>query len=615
MSLYQTFKKMQTGPVMIGVAIFALLTFTITGAVIATFAPDRTGPSEMHVTLPSGAKKKFTPEDRALAGLALEVFFPPTQQGRGGLWAIAQSGQVRNLQQKLFEFFFVGFGAAGDHKSKNNEVLQAMLLTALARDQGIAIAKEELSDWVTEAFETADQYRAVCRHLSLPIPTFEAALREALLLKRVMSILQAQVPVPSGDEIVARWAEKNERFTFEVASLPIADARAKLDPEKVTNDDLQSWFSARDEFENSKFRRPETFVLEGLAVFDPSAAQAEAFEALVAAATVQDSDARTYFDLAKAVRFRKSADPGADPAVTLPESAPVYFEFDEVKDRAIRETRVARALEKVASEVREALSQPGFDLKTIGEKYGLAHWTSGDPKVYADVATIPVHGCPGIQIPLTDAKEGELLPTYQAAPGAIQITRLVKKNPSRIPEVEEIRSEILADYLDEKAQAAAKEEMLKLADALKDATGDDRLVRLASERGLACETLAPIARSRREDPDFADAPRDVSRFLAEQRGFGAQRPGAPVDPFALAVGDVGGPLVDASSEKKAVYVVRVKERVKPGLPDMTAVDWSQARDAIVSELRREKLQEMVSSEALSASLHLTYPETPKDGAQ
>ena len=40
MSLYRTFKRMQTGPVMVGIAIFALVTFSVTGAMISFFSPD-----------------------------------------------------------------------------------------------------------------------------------------------------------------------------------------------------------------------------------------------------------------------------------------------------------------------------------------------------------------------------------------------------------------------------------------------------------------------------------------------------------------------------------------------------------------------------------------------
>ena len=610
MSLYKTFKRMQTGPVMIGVAVFGLIVFTITGAVTATFARNPMKGTDVRVTMPSGKEVKLSDEERVNAANAVTLFFDISRQD--SLLRFAFSNQLQSLVPKLFQFQTVGIGERfGEKPAKGrDEVLSTMLVGALGRDKGIDVSPMEISEWVSNGFTSKDQYAAVCQFYRITPMSFEAALKEALLVKRTFEIALAETPVPTGDEIVKEWCSRNERFVFEVAAFKAADRKKAIESAAVADADLQKFFDELPPVQKERYRVPAQYVLDGLAVTDPGAKQNDAFEALIAAADVQDQDARSYYQIARIERFAKPASAPAPGAETQPSSAPAslptYLAFDEVKDRAMRETRVARALEKVSKEAQEQKDAPGFDLKTFGEKYGLTYFSTGEPRPSMELGKVPTFGTPSLGVSLADLKEGTFLAGYRAAPGAIEIARVVKKAEAHMPDAASIRDKLQPEYVDKKAAEKAFDDAKTFQLAVTAATGDDRFATTAKAQSVETSTLPALAKSRREDSDFFGEPSDTpAHFLATLRGMDGRMPGMPADPFELKKGDVSPPLKDDAS--KVVYVVRVVERVEPTQKDMGPADYLGSRDTILRELRLKKCREMLSGESLSKSLKLKHP--------
>lgn len=612
MSLYKTFKRMQTGPVMVGVAIFGLVTFTITGAVVTTFQSDARAANSPTITLPSGATRKLTDTDRSLAAAAYTLFFERRRNNIPEALQVAQQARMMDLFRQLLPLLSTSLADREDG-GKRDEVLQVMLLAALARDKGIDVGQGEISAWVSDAFTSPQEYTAFCGHFRLSPVQFEAALKEALLVKRTFDIGLAETPLPSGDEIVAEWRKRNERYTFDVAAFSAKERRAALEKTPPTDAELQAHFDALPPMGKERHRLPAQFALDGLAVTAPAEKQADAFEALMAAAEVQEQDARSYYQISRAERFAKPAaesKPAGEGAATQPESAPAsvpsFLPFDEVKDRAMRETRVARALEKVSREAQEAAASPGFDLKAFGDKYGLTYFTTGEPRTAADLAKVPVHGTASLGVGLADSKEGAFLSGYRAAPGAIEVARLTRKVDSRIPEIAAIRDALLPEYLDKKAYEKAQEDASAFQKAVLAASGDDKFAAAAKQLGVEIKTLPPVAKSRRDDPDYtAGSGADPAHFLAGLRGMGGAFPGARPDPFELKKGDVSPPIPDEN--EKVVYVVRVAGRAEPPDSEMGPADYHDAKESIVRDLRLRRCQELLSADALSKTLKLKNP--------
>jgi len=611
MSLFQTFKKMQNRPVMVGIGIFALVSFSITGAVNLAFQRDPREAANETATLPSGKKATLGLAERNLAQLTYAVFYDDV------LIQLAQQFQASGLFQKWIEFagtrsILEGEAAIG-RKRKNDTTEQIMLLAALGRDQGVVATQGDVERWLADAFQSAEQYRKICGALNLTAENFETALREALLVKRVVFLAQQQTPMPSGAEIEKELLERNEKFTFEAVALSAEDFKKKIDPATVSNDDLKAYLDGLNEFSKGKYREPEKYVLEGLAVLNPQDKQSDAFEALVTASAVQDQDARTYFSVARMARFQgMKKNPNYDPAASQPQTQPAELpvEFDDVKEKATREAQVARALEKVLEEVKTEMAKPGFELKTTAAKYGLTLWTSGEPKDTAGIRTLAVHGGQALVTPLVDAKEGEFLTGHQPVEGGLEVTRVVKKIASRIPEAAEIRDKALPDYLDSRAWEMVRDEARDLAAAAKAATGDDRLAKAAKEKGLEVKAFTPMTKLFAREPQFqALDMKAPERFLAQQN-FGGRGVRDRADLFELKAGDVAGPSTDEAN--KVAYVVRCAARAVPKLEELGPSDYIGARDEIVNKLRAKMAHESLSTEALMKALKVEMPAIAKN---
>lgn len=621
MSIYQTFKKIQSGPIMIGIAVFGILTFTITYAVNQTFARDPRKEKNMTAVLPSGKTAKFAEVDRALALAAFNLFLDFS--GRSSLVnsPIVRNPQFgyRKLGMQLFSLLpwtarHAAMGTDARKRQANNEIEQVMLVNAVARDCGLEVAMAEVADWLDRAFENPEQYRQLCAYLQMTYPQFQAALREALLFKRATDLILAQAPLPTGEDLAAEWCERNERFTFHVAAF-LAEARKKtIDPESVKNEDLEKWFADKNEFQKKKYEEPETLEVDGLAVLndalDPKAALPEAFDAIVKSVVVQDSDVDTYFALARIERFKKPSpdvkdETGVETApATKP--APEYFALEEKRAQAEHEIRVARALEKVKADAQQASLQPGFDLEAFGAKYGLTYWKSAAPQTLADLRTIPIHGCVGLVSGIADVKEGEFLAAYQPAPGALQIARLVRRTAARVPAVADLREKLLPEYVDEKAFTRAVDDAGAFRDAVEDARGaaeESPFDRVAREKGIEVQVLAPISKAALEngDVDWEGRVKDVSQYLASLRSLGGQRfPGMEPDPFVLKKGALSPPI--KNSDAKAVYVVYCADRQVPKMEDMGPADYMRFKESMATFVREKKCLERLASGELEKVL-------------
>lgn len=633
MSLYQTFKKMQTGPVMIGVAVFGLLTFTITGAVIQTFSHNERGGATT-ITLPSGAKHTFTEEERGAAALAHKFFYEPA--GEYG-FSVVQFQALRYMQQlpKLFSQLSKSNSWVQGYErnealllkkgrdQKNDGPFQIMLVNALARDRGIEVGLGEVEEFVNSGFETKEQYVGFCRSLlGMEAPTFELALREAMLFRRAMDFALAQTPLPSGDDIIKEWCDHNERSQFEVVAFNVEDNKKKLEEakDKVTNEELKKWLDNLKDGEKAKYKEPEKIELEGIAVLDPSAAPKAEFDTLIKGVKLDTSDPQAYFDLSRTERFKKprteskpASSPETGPASSL--AIPEYYTFAEVEEKVKSEVRIARALDQVKAEAEAAAKNPGFDLKAIADKYGLTYWTSGAPVAESAIITIPIHGTAAWRAPLETAKEGDFFPGTQASVGAIQFTRVKKKVEPRIPEVTDIREKLLTDYLEQKSNEDTKNLARDFKDAANDATGDDRFAKVAKDKSYEVKALGYISKGRREEPDFMDEDaKTPTHFIAAQHTPGLPPSAAArTDPFALKKDAIGGPYFDAAN--KIYYVVRCVDRKEATKADMSSKDYYRVRDKYLSGLRERKCYEMMSSTVLSKQLKLEVPKRESAPAQ
>jgi hypothetical protein len=219
-----------------------------------------------------------------------------------------------------------------------------------------------------------------------------------------------------------------------------------------------------------------------------------------------------------------------------------------------------------------------------------------------------MHGCATLVAAATDVKEGEYFATYQAAPGALQITRLVKRTKAAVPAAADIRDKVLPDYLDEKTYTSAREDATKFRDAVEDAReadADGAFDKVVKEKGLEAKHLSPISKGTLENGDlnYDQRSKDVSQYLASLHYPGAQRtPDMEPDPFLLKKGAVSQPI--KNEQGKAVYVVRCADRQLPTKQDMGPGDYARFKERRLTELRQRKCFETITSGNLEKLLKL-----------
>mgnify|MGYP003693601765 CR=1 FL=1 len=190
-------------------------------------------------------------------------------------------------------------------------------------------------------------------------------------------------------------------------------------------------------------------------------------------------------------------------------------------------------------------------------------------------------------------------------PGAIQISRLTKKTPSRVPDVADIRDKILSDYLDEKAAEKARDDATAFRDAVVDANiaeGENRFQKVARRKGCRAEDAGA---HRADDPRLRE-PR--LQLHGHRQGRLAvpdvAEPGGVrlPDPFALKKDGISTPL--ANNEAKTTYVVHVLDRIVPTIADLSVAEYPKYKERSLLRLRQKKCLDMTNSEALSKVLQL-----------
>lgn len=622
---------------MIGVAVFGLVTFTITGPLIQTITGRGKG-KETTITLPSGKVYAFTEEDRVGAGNAYNMFFeaPDPSFPITRLQRIAYNNfnfrepnpfpkltsQAMRVSSWVSQITRPKGGLVKKGKDdKNDEVMQIMMVNAVARDRGMEVGEAEMKEFVESGFESAVQYRLFCeRGMGISPAGFELGLREALLFRRAMDFALAQTPIPSGDDLVKEWCELNERFKFELVSFSEEDRKKALeaDKAKITNDELKKWLDDLRDMDRNKYKDPKKLELEGLAIRDVNAPLNPEFKKIVDGIILGVSDSQSYFDMNRAERFKKektaSAPIASNPVASKPESgpasqtAPEFYTYEEAKDRVEKETKIARALDKVLTDAFDASKTPNFDLKTFGEKYGLEYWTSGAPATESDIIHTPIFGTPAWIAPLETSKEGDFLPSAHASASALEIARVKRITEPRIPEVADIREKLISDYVEKKAGEQTKNEAQLFKEAVADAQGDDRFARVAKDKGMVIKSLESISKALSQDPLFNLHPdtKDPVRFIAMQRDSGSTPAlAAQRDPFVLKKDAVGGPYNDASN--KVYYIIHCADRKEATKAEMGPSDYLRFRDRYLRELRERNCYETMSSVSLGKLLKIEVP--------
>lgn len=255
--------------------------------------------------------------------------------------------------------------------TSEQQVWQLIMLNALAEDAGIVVSNEMLKRFlVGQGLRSQADLDRFLEARGLSRNEFNEIQREELR-RMLYQQLSADATRVLSKEVFERFQEDNEKFQLEYVAWRDADERAALDAEVPSDEELEAWYdTGMDAATKSRdFSAEERFKLEAL-VLDLEGRAADDLRALLPEAKreVTDAQLQSTYQRVKDYRFKTTEDaagdgsPGdgsdgegagddgagdgseADGAGDAAESADPYRPLDEVKDEVERLELASRVL-------------------------------------------------------------------------------------------------------------------------------------------------------------------------------------------------------------------------------------------------------------------------------
>src|SRR5262245_14476529 len=200
-------------PILIGITVFVLLTFSITGTMLSAFR-GKEAPWIATCTLPSGAKVEIdraTFQDYA-SGCSLTIGRLPFRRSRID-------------EQEVFRF---------------------IVLHRLALEAGLDVSQESINEFLQSwplgmGLRTRERYDEFLRTFRIRAAAYEEFVRRYLVVDRFLAFAASLWAIPGPADIEAAWKKDHARFTLEVVSFP-SDARMEETSHLLAKDEeLDAW--------------------------------------------------------------------------------------------------------------------------------------------------------------------------------------------------------------------------------------------------------------------------------------------------------------------------------------------------------------------------------------
>ncbi len=513
-------------PLMLGLAFFALLTFSVTGAML-TFFSRCSGEMESKLpvlTLPDGTRHRVTiPE-----------------------WETAQD--VYNLFVERYPLLDLGFDRNKEGGPTEEEKAHAfdrvLILYCAAKAAGIGVTDSVIQDFIHSPIaqyiwriQDQESYEnIVYRFFRTSLPRFEKAFRE---LKRIQFYIQT---LAAGENVsvlsVLDEARKaGEIFHVEYALWKEEDFEKELKKKKVPDKELLAFLKNLPEGEKAPFLERKVVDLE--VAWVGKDADVQAMKKAVAGlkppkgspgarfldgldkklAGVTDAEIGRYYDTNKDKLYKLKA-PASKPA-SRPASRPAprkYRPLDARLKAEIRKTlQLRKAMELVFAEASRQGRKEGrkFDLKAfLAKNFPFLKVFRTGLKAPKDMAKGPVLEGWAESYAAYAPAEGEFLPAVQSSGKALFFARVVQVKENVPRPLAEIRKDLLDLYYKKesrkRAEKAAKDFLAGLRELGRKANPDG-VAKIRKEIQDAVEKRVAALRKNLEDQIARD-----ERILAQK---------------------------------------------------------------------------------------------------
>ena len=559
--------KKKNTVLLLGLAIFCLLIFTVTGPMTAVF------------------RQLMAPSDGAVATLVL-----PSGEDSISVEDYRQANMLMNAQSRLI--------SNQRSNADENEVLAYAALRKLADEMEVYVTDQDLQMNIQMILQMRqvglDQYRQFWRNQGYATARdFEENLRNLLRVSMVERLLASGAGVVTDADAIERWAKDNEELRLEFLSFrgeDFADAAAALEP---TEEELAAFYADGLSFvQKSELENEERLAFDALVV-SAEALMTDAVKAWTSPDEPAEEDLAGFYDMRKfELYLRDQDDPEYDASPIKP--------LEEVRAQVVEHYRLNDAALRLASSLTAET-----DLEAFAAEKGVELVRYPEPVAAAELAELPRIGHAGLRqlifgVVEQDAWYGRALIgdslAYIARP-TIQVQR-------SLPELAEVRDSVVEywresrqDELAAEAAAAFVAGLPKPADHVE---GDpvnmtaEAFGAAAAAAGRVIQVQDWISRRARPaaDPKWGTEEK-VRPGLRSQVGFKLE---------TTFDGDVLGPL--ENNYAQASVVVRLAGRRPPDSEKIWPGELAAARRAAQNQAMQSFRTEQLSYEGLAQSYQI-----------
>ena len=471
---------------LIGVAIFCLVIFSVTGPMMTAFDKLFGGGPGVIATaeMPSG-KVTFTTED-----------------------------QVRAAQLMQWEERFFGPQFRGE--SEEDELVYT-LLRRLGNDLGLVVPDATVREFIGSMIGQGGDYQTLVRNMG-----FNSALQFEMLLRDVLRVpmleeMLASSQVPTEVEVLDLFKDRYEEFQLEYVVWRASDFEAAAQALEPTEEELQTFYDEGLSFTQRRDLENEEAVAFEAVVVTADALATEAVQAWLPAEEPTEEMLNSFYEFNR--RFLYERPLPEEGTEQDPELGP-YLSREELGDERVKQDwmlqRAAQALQGDAAE--------SGDLAALAAEKGAESISFEEPVPASQLAELERIGNERLS-QLLRVDEGVFLASPILGDGYAVIARAITQVPRELPALEEIRESVI-DYWREGRQpelATEAAEALIATFPQPEVEGDavvvdaEAFATAATDAGLQNATLGWISRNRRagEDPVWS-ADDDVSDWLRSQ---------------------------------------------------------------------------------------------------
>ncbi|MAW61264.1 MAG: hypothetical protein CMJ94_10565 [Planctomycetes bacterium] len=550
---------------LIGVAIFCLVIFSVTGPMLSAF-------------------------DKMFGGGPALV---ATADLPSGKFEITEEQTVRAAQLMQWEERFFGPAYRGD--DAEDELVYA-LMRKLAEDIGLIVPDATVRDFLAGMLGQGGDYMQLVRNMG-----FTSALQFEMLLRDVLRVpmleeMLASSQVPTEAEVLELFNERYEEFQVEYMVWRAAEFETASQALEPTEEELQTFYDEGLSFTQRRDLENEEAVAFEAVLITADALATEAVQAWMPAEEPTEEMLGSFYEFNR--RFLYERPLPEDGSEQDPELGP-YLSREEVGDERLKQDwmlqRAAQALQGDAAE--------SGDLTAFAAEKGVEVLTFEEPVPASQLPELERIGNDRLA-QLLRVDEGVFLASPVLGDGYAVIARAIQQLPRELPPLEEIRDSVVDYWREGRMPELATEaaEALIATFPQPEVEGDAVVVdsaaftQAATDAGLSASTLGWISRNRRsgEDPVW-DAEDDVSDWLRGQIN-------RQLDD--LVEGQIIGPLENTFVEDRFVVVARLVGTREPSTERIWPQELASLRATLAFQGSQTFRADQLSFEAMARNYNL-----------